>query len=98
MPRHPGSHSAEFYRNRKLVLDSSDRCYFCHHDGARQVNHIIQRRYGGTDVISNLAPAHGHDDRTGRSGVDYRCRTCGKACNQSYRNSEDPPSYRSRIW
>jgi hypothetical protein len=98
LPRHPGSHSAEFYRNRKLVLDASDICFFCTHPGARQVNHIIPRKLGGTDAISNLTPAHGHDDRTGRSGVDFRCPTCGVSCNQAYRNDPNPPSYRSRVW
>ena len=98
MARHPGAHGAEFYRNRAAVLASSEICYFCKHPGARQVNHIIQRRHGGSNRISNLAPAHGHDDSRGRSGIDYRCPTCGDACNQSRRNDESPPSYRSRDW
>lgn len=100
VPRHPGSHSAEFYRNRKLVLEASDICYFCKHPDAGQVNHIRPRRDGGTDEIHNLAPSHGHDDRTGRSGIDYRCFYCNPpvACNQAYRNDPNPQSYRSRNW
>jgi hypothetical protein len=100
--RHPGAHSAEFYRNQVEILALPDAyriCRFCGHPGAGQIDHIRQRRHGGDDHISNLAPVHGHDDRTGRSGVDYRCRTCGLACNQHFRNRSVPiESYRSRDW
>lgn len=100
--RHPGSSSAEFNRNRTYVLSVSDVCRFCGHPGAGQVDHVVPRRFGGGDDVGNLAPAHGHDDRRGRSGIDYRCPTCGLACNQSFRNAvtgpTTPAGYRSRDW
>jgi hypothetical protein len=61
----------------------------------------VPRRHGGTDAVGNLAPAHGQDDRTGASGVDFRCHECGGvACNQAYRNAATTPAvgYRSRDW
>lgn len=102
MARHPGANSTEFYRNQAVILALPDEqrvCRFCGHPGARQIDHIVQRRHGGGDDLANLGPAHGHDDRAGRSGIDYRCPTCGVACNQTYRNqAAPPPSYRSRDW
>jgi hypothetical protein len=99
--RHPGSDSAEFKRNRRAVLALSDICWLCLHPGAGQVDHVVPRRAGGGDEAANLMPAHGHDDRLGRSGIDYRCFTppCnGTACNQSRKTKPGPPVYRSRDW
>lgn len=98
MVRHPGSDSATFRRNRIIVLALSDICWLCLHPGAGQVDHVVPRRAGGGDDVGNLKPAHGHDDRMGTSGIDYRCPTCGLACNQSRRTKPGPVPYRSRNW
>ena len=101
MATHPGSGGAEFKRNRRLVLAGSDICWLCHHPGAWQVDHIRPRKYGGDDSVGNLAPAHGHDDRRGCSGIDYRCYYCspfGVSCNQSRKAKPVVQAYRSRTW
>lgn len=44
---------------RALVLATyGDVCYHCGLPGSRSVEHLLPRSLGGTDQLSNLAPAH----------------------------------------
>lgn len=59
-------------RNRR-ILAASDVCHICGHTGADEVDHVLALARGGSEDISNLAPAHGAKP----------CDTCGKQCNRS---------------
>lgn len=85
------------------MLAASDICWWCSHPGAMQVDHLDHWGAGGSNGVENLAPIHGNDQRKA-GGLDYRCPTCGKSCNQERGGSRRPPQtmqaplYRSREW
>lgn len=56
----------------KRILRRSTICHICGHDGADAVDHIIPLAAGGSDHISNKAPAH----------HKTACPTCGRKCNR----------------
>jgi 5-methylcytosine-specific restriction endonuclease McrA len=56
----------------QLISRDGDRCYLCKNTypaGAYQVEHIIARKHGGTDHLTNLALA---------------CKTCNYRKGQNY--------------
>lgn len=44
----------------QLLRNYEQRCHICGHliDGEYDIDHLVPRERGGTDAISNLAPAH----------------------------------------
>ena len=49
--------SAEYKRNRKIVLESAHyQCHYCNQD-ATTADHIIPVSFGGGNELSNLLPA-----------------------------------------
>lgn len=51
-------YQSEFNANRKALLASNPPCTVCGERGCTLAHHIIPKRYGGTDALSNLAPVH----------------------------------------
>lgn len=100
--RHPGPSGRRYLRNRRIVLEASDLCWWCGHLGAQQADHVVERRHGGGDEVANLRPIHGNDQSAKPGGLDYRCPTCGRSCNleRNRRSRRGPPpaEYRSRRW
>lgn len=99
MASHPGRNvSAEFRRNRKILLAIDDTCHLCGHPGSRTADHIIAfSRWPpgvpGVDGLGNLAPAHGS---MGPARPPNRCTTCGQLCNQA-RKDRPIGAVRSRV-
>ena len=49
--------TAEYKRNRKIVLEASQyTCHYCNAP-ANEADHIIPVSFGGTNEVSNLLPA-----------------------------------------
>ncbi len=68
----------DWRRRRAAVLaDHGGRCHLCGHLGAEQVDHVVPRSQGGTDDLTNLAPAH-----------DQPCPTCGQGCHKAKTQAE----------
>lgn len=100
-PREPGATTAEGYgwtwqKLRKAVLAESDVCHLCGGGGADSADHIVPKAAGGTDDLSNLAPAHlscnaakRDGRRRGPYGAPASARTavhpCGCSCHRSGR-------------
>lgn len=43
---------------RQVFALMGDRCWLCGHPGATEIDHIVAVSRGGTNDLSNLAPAH----------------------------------------
>lgn len=57
MPNTKGnSYTAEFRRNRKIILDGGPPCHWCG-SPADQADHLVPRALGGDDTLENLVPA-----------------------------------------
>lgn len=56
----------------KRILQRSTICHICGHDGADAVDHIIPLARGGSDDLTNKAPAHHNQP----------CPTCKIKCNR----------------
>lgn len=61
----------------KVLKDHAGRCHLCGHDGAEQVDHIVNVARGGTHALDNLAPAHGTP-----------CPTCQRRCHTEKTQAE----------
>jgi 5-methylcytosine-specific restriction endonuclease McrA len=55
-----GYTSAQYKRNRQIVLQLSRKCWLCEedHPPATTADHVVPLSMGGTDELSNLRPAH----------------------------------------
>lgn len=42
----------------RVLTTYGDTCCHCHRPGARSVEHVRPRAFGGTDQLENLRPAH----------------------------------------
>lgn len=99
MTAHQGRNvSAEYRRNRLVILSVSDICHLCGHGGARTADHIIAYSdwppgLPGVDSTANLAPAHGS---MGPARPPNRCPVCRQLCNQVRKDRRLRP-VRSRV-
>lgn len=91
----PGRNTRSYQAARALVLAASTLCWLCGHEGAGSVDHEpplkeLRRRGLDPDDPRYLRPAH---------GALSRCRTCGKACNES-KGAREPQRrvVHSRAW
>jgi 5-methylcytosine-specific restriction endonuclease McrA len=41
-----------------VLAEHGDTCIHCGRPGARSVEHVIPRSYGGLDTLTNCRPAH----------------------------------------
>ena len=89
-PRSPGRTGHRWREVRKRVLDESDVCGICGHEGADAVDHIVPLSKGGDPLNpDNLRPAHGIAG----------CPTCGIKCNSARGAGRDvTPMHTSRQW
>lgn len=70
--------SAEYKRNRKIVLEAAHyQCHYCAND-ANTADHIIPVSMGGTHEISNLLPACTSCNSTRKNKVLHRMRYWNK--------------------
>jgi 5-methylcytosine-specific restriction endonuclease McrA len=98
--------SAEYRRNRRILLSLSDFCWLCGHPGARTADHIVSakdwpcgpdgKHLPGLDALENLAPAHGTAGSRATGSLN-RCPTCRLLCNTA-RGTRSIMSARSRAW
>lgn len=56
---------ADYQRNRAITLSVSRTCILCGRGGADTADHLTPRHQGGTNHLTNLAPAH-HSCNSGR--------------------------------
>jgi hypothetical protein len=59
-----------------VLIAHSGVCHVCQHDGATQVDHLVNVARGGSHDVDNLAPIHGT-----AYGANP-CPTCGKRCHK----------------
>lgn len=100
--------SAEYRRNRALLLATTDLCGLCGHPGARTADHIIPpsqwptdaygRHLPGLDALTNLQPAHGTMGNRVTGQQPNRCPICRRLCNQAKNNRTVTGLPRSRKW
>jgi len=43
---------------RAVLAEHGDSCVHCGRHGARSVEHVVPRSYGGLDTLTNCRPAH----------------------------------------
>ena len=99
----PGTGDYHYRKSRALVLAASDRCWLCHHPGAKTADHVTTekkwprdrfgRKLPGFDDPANLRPAHG---TMGNKAINPCPAGCG-LCNQR-RGTKPVQSPRSRNW
>jgi 5-methylcytosine-specific restriction endonuclease McrA len=61
--------SAEYRKNRKIILEGSPYCYYCRRRKADTVDHVVEVDRGGTSELENMVPC---------------CRTCNSRKGQDY--------------
>lgn len=94
MNPHAGRRTHAYQAARAAVLAVSTVCWLCGHEGAGSIDHEpplveLRRRRLDPDDPRYMRPAH---------GALSRCKTCGKACNESKGTGDAARPARSRSW
>lgn len=84
-------------RKARCLAEHERRCHVCGHDGADEVDHVVNVARGGSHEPENLRPIHGHV-----------CPTCGRRCHQSktateaqtsrHRGRREPERHPGLLW
>lgn len=62
--------SAEYHKNRRLLLSDKPRCHWCQRRQATEADHLIEIDRGGSNALDNLVPAC--KECNGRRGANYK--------------------------
>ena len=62
--------SAEYHKNRRLLLSDKPRCHWCQRRQATEADHLIEIDRGGSNALDNLVPAC--KQCNGRRGANYK--------------------------